>query len=324
MITSVETLDVNAFDAAAVAATDQGIIVAANALAQKLFGYSEAEMVGENLRMLMPGSVAQHHDGFLDHYRKHHDRRLIGKARIVNIRCRDGSEPQYTIRLGEFMEGKNLRFVGVFTNEDPDTCAADLSEVTDRSDSGTPRVTGATCPVVHLKSPGTTSVSAASLHNSMVRGGREDLAAHVELALPNHASELERSAFNIQVESVSGFLKVKSTGRWKDEWVILDLNKKKLSLFSAKKGLKSPTPQTVRTLGSPSRVLNIVDSTVRDGSGITGKAGTFSICEKGDHVRHFLCPSASVARLWIEALKVGSCSASALTHCVLTACSDSR
>ena len=118
MIITVDVLDVENFEDAAVASTDHGIIVDANKQALQLFGYSEAEMVGQNLSMLMPASVSKHHDGFLAHYRKHRDRRLIGKARTVHIRCRDGSEPLCTIRLGEYMEGKNLRFVGVLTRGD--------------------------------------------------------------------------------------------------------------------------------------------------------------------------------------------------------------
>ena len=130
MIITVDVLDVENFADAAVAATDQGIIVDANWQAIELFGYTEGEMVGQNLSMLMPSSVASHHDGFLAHYRKHKDRRLIGKARTVNIRCKDGSEPLCTIRLGEYMEGKNLRFVGVLSRGDTTALDNDANDAT--------------------------------------------------------------------------------------------------------------------------------------------------------------------------------------------------
>lgn len=130
MIITVDVLDVENFEDAAVAATDHGIIVDANWQALELFGYTEGEMVGQNLSMLMPTSVGSHHDGFLAHYRKHKDRRLIGKARTVNIRCKDGSEPLCTIRLGEYMEGKNLRFVGVLTRGDTTALDHDANDAT--------------------------------------------------------------------------------------------------------------------------------------------------------------------------------------------------
>lgn len=130
MIISVDVLDVENFEDAAVASNDHGIIVDANKQALQLFGYSEAELIGQNLSMLMPASVSKHHDGFLAHYRKHRDRRLIGKARAVHVRCRDGGEPLCTIRLGEYMEGKNLRFVGVLTRGDT-TAMDDTSTAND-------------------------------------------------------------------------------------------------------------------------------------------------------------------------------------------------
>lgn len=291
MITSVEALDVNAFHGAAVAATDNGVIIGVNQLAEEVFGYKEAELLGQNLRMLMPKAVASHHDAFLEHYRKHRSRRLIGKARRVSILRKDGTKTEYTLRLGEYMEGSTLRFVGVFTQDDPDTCATDLSEFTEASTSFS--------EMSLLKSSSFSSV------RSTVDSVGSD-ASEVPLSLPLHASAIERAAFNAHSLFVSGFLKQKlSAGRWKSQWVVLDHSSKKLSIFSASKGLKNITGLCeVRPLGTPSRELNIMDCSIRDGSGITGKPGTISICQKGDNVRHFLCPSAAVALLWIETLKV--------------------
>lgn len=117
MIVAVDELNARDFSDPAVLATDHGIITGANHQALQLFGYTRNEMVGENLRMLMPTAVAEHHDKFLSHYRKHRDRRLIGKTRVVSIRRKDGSEPQCTIRLGEYMVGSELCFVGVFSDD---------------------------------------------------------------------------------------------------------------------------------------------------------------------------------------------------------------
>ena len=46
----------------------RGIIVRINAAAERLFGYSESEMLGENVRMLMPSPDREQHDGHLRRY----------------------------------------------------------------------------------------------------------------------------------------------------------------------------------------------------------------------------------------------------------------
>ena len=126
MIVAVDELDAADFSDPAVLASDHGVILSANHQALQLFGYTNNEMEGQNLKMLMPESIAMHHDRFLAHYRKHRDRRLIGKARVVPIRRKDGSEPSCTIRLGEYMIGSELRFVGIFSVEPEGQSALDL------------------------------------------------------------------------------------------------------------------------------------------------------------------------------------------------------
>lgn len=294
MISAVEHVDVDMFDTAAVAADDHGTILALNEMALGLFGYGAKEVVGQNLKMLMPASVAQHHDIFLAQYRKNHDRRLIGKARVVNIRCKDGSEPECTIRLGEYMEGKKLRFIGAFSLED----VAEVSELVETEHSA------------REQSIVDTSSSApwyGQLHHS-----EQDSAS-----LPQRAklSSRERQAFRHQTEFWSGLLSVKVNRSWKEHWVVVDRLTQTCSVFSATSAMKEVESLSLRALGKPLKKFKVVDSVIREASGITGRENSFSICEKGGKIRFFVCPTSLTCRLWVSELKVTTTAWPPLSSC---------
>ncbi len=74
----------------AVLANTQGIVVAANELAGRLFGFERPELVGHSVNQLMPKSYASRHDGFLRHYLKERGpKHLIGVPRPLPI-CHKG------------------------------------------------------------------------------------------------------------------------------------------------------------------------------------------------------------------------------------------
>jgi PAS domain S-box-containing protein len=67
-----------------------GIIQSVNPAAEKMFGYTAAEMVGQNMKMLMPSPYREEHDGYLANYRDTGEKRMIGTNREVDARHRDG------------------------------------------------------------------------------------------------------------------------------------------------------------------------------------------------------------------------------------------
>ena len=68
-----------------------GIIAGINPATERMFGYAAKELVGQNVRMLMPTPYREEHDGYLRRYQKTGQARMIGIGREVTGRRQDGS-----------------------------------------------------------------------------------------------------------------------------------------------------------------------------------------------------------------------------------------
>lgn len=90
-----------------------GHISAFNAAAERLFGYTAAEVIGNNVSMLMPNPYRDEHDGYLANYRDTGVRRIIGIGREATARRKDGSEFPIYLAVGESRGTRGRRFVGI-------------------------------------------------------------------------------------------------------------------------------------------------------------------------------------------------------------------
>lgn len=95
---------------------DVGRIQSFSKTAERLFGYAEQEVIGCNVRILMPEPDRSRHDGYLRRYQDTGEPRIIGKGRVVSGQRRDGSIFPMELAVGEARIGDRVFFTG-FVND---------------------------------------------------------------------------------------------------------------------------------------------------------------------------------------------------------------
>ena len=92
---------------------ETGIIERFNPAAQKLFGYSEADIKGKNVSTLMPTPFQQMHDGYLAKYLATGEKKIIGIGREVTGLRKDGSVFPMDLSIAEMRLGERRMFTGI-------------------------------------------------------------------------------------------------------------------------------------------------------------------------------------------------------------------
>lgn len=91
---------------------ERGLIQSFSAAAERLFGYTEAEVLGRNVSLLMPGDHRARHDRYIGHYLETGERRIIGIGRIVVGERKDGTEFPMELSVGEAHSAAGRIFTG--------------------------------------------------------------------------------------------------------------------------------------------------------------------------------------------------------------------
>jgi PAS domain S-box-containing protein len=92
---------------------ERGIIENANPATERLFGYSDAELVGKNVKMLMPEPYRAEHDGYIESYIATGERKIIGIGREVSGRRKDGKVFPLHLSVSEFEADGKRYFTGM-------------------------------------------------------------------------------------------------------------------------------------------------------------------------------------------------------------------
>ena len=91
---------------------ERGTIYSFSSAAERLFGYTQSEVSGKNIKMLMPQPYRGDHDKYLDNYAKTHERQIIGIGRVVVAERKDGSTFPIELSVGEMNSSGRQFFTG--------------------------------------------------------------------------------------------------------------------------------------------------------------------------------------------------------------------
>ena len=91
---------------------EKGQITSFSATAERLFGYSEQELLGQNVSCLMPSPDRERHDTYIGHYLATGERRIIGIGRTVVGQKRDGTTFPMELSIGEAHAPGHRLFTG--------------------------------------------------------------------------------------------------------------------------------------------------------------------------------------------------------------------
>ena len=86
------------------------LVIYMNAAAEKLWGYSAHEVLGKNVKMLVPKMYQPNHDQYVNRHRKDGDNRIVGSAVELEMERKDGSTTWINITLSQVKLGTKLYY----------------------------------------------------------------------------------------------------------------------------------------------------------------------------------------------------------------------
>ncbi|OIO73614.1 MAG: hypothetical protein AUJ57_04100 [Zetaproteobacteria bacterium CG1_02_53_45] len=90
-----------------------GSIESFNPAARNIFGYEDHEVIGQNVKVLMPDPYHSKHDGYLNHYLTTGEKKIIGIGREVAGQRKDGSTFPMELAVSEVFIEQSRHFVGI-------------------------------------------------------------------------------------------------------------------------------------------------------------------------------------------------------------------
>lgn len=91
----------------------RGIVETLNPAAARIFGYAPEEVIGHNIKILMPEPDRSQHDGYLQNYLRTGQGQIIGKGREVVGKKKDGTVFPFWLSISEVQLKDKLIFTGI-------------------------------------------------------------------------------------------------------------------------------------------------------------------------------------------------------------------
>src|SRR5918992_4507998 len=92
---------------------ERGTVTTFNRAAERIFGYVARDVIGQNVRILMPQPYRGEHDGYISNYLRTGQAKIIGIGREVVGRRKNGAEFPMELAISEFRLGAERYFTGI-------------------------------------------------------------------------------------------------------------------------------------------------------------------------------------------------------------------
>lgn len=112
---------------------ERGLIQSFNVSGEKMFGYASTEVIGQNVKILMPDHYAKEHNGYLEKYHDTQQKNFIGTGREVPAQRKDGSIFPMRLAISEITLDEEKIFVGMIS--DITQAVADRDEIRRKSEA---------------------------------------------------------------------------------------------------------------------------------------------------------------------------------------------
>ena len=101
------------------------IVTFMNAAAEKLWGYKRSEVLGKNVKMLVPKLIQARHDSLVNANRTTGQDKIVGTTRDVEVERKDGTITWATLSLSKVVMGDKIGYTAFLKNTDADKKARD-------------------------------------------------------------------------------------------------------------------------------------------------------------------------------------------------------
>jgi two-component system, LuxR family, sensor kinase FixL len=106
----------------------RGMVTMFNPACERMFGYAASEVIGGDVKQLMPPPYHGEHDQYLANYKSTGQRKIIGIGREVLGRRKNGDTFPMDLSVGEADQGGEVLYVGILRDVTERKRARDLRE----------------------------------------------------------------------------------------------------------------------------------------------------------------------------------------------------